>query len=481
MTAEAQSGERPPSLGRPVGPFRHVADFAPGAVLLLHAVLLQQLSEGLSRGSLDEAFARQSLVASSVLAGLVYLSGTWVSTRREAPSTVLSWAVLCACLSRAIVMAAPPMLETDYQRYLWDGAVTASGVNPYRHTPSQVLLGGDLGADAEVLGSLSIRSGRVLGAINHPHLTTIYPPLAQAFFAVAAKLDEFGVDALRAVYLVSDALAALILAAWLRTLRLPASRLLWYVANPLVLREVYSAAHMDVLVLPFVVAAAWAGARSRPLLAGSLAVAATAVKVWPALLLPLWLPAMRARGARRLLAAGAWLSALALALWWPVLSGPANRANGFLSYGESWQNNDGLFRSGIWLCERVLESLALPPWHSHVVLRALVSLLLAALVLRVVRRLPEGAGPTARDLSCLVSALFLLSPTQFPWYWVWCLPFLAASPNLPLLAYTALLPLYELQDRWPWVVWVEHLPVWIGLALLAIRSRAGALARPTAP
>ena len=43
----------------------------------------------------------------------------------------------------------------------------------------------------------------------------------------------------------------------------------------------------------------------------------------------------------------------------------------------------------------------------------------------------------------IVAALFLLSPTQFPWYYLWLLPLLALRPIWPLLLYTALLHGYR--------------------------------------
>lgn len=39
----------------------------------------------------------------------------------------------------------------------------------------------------------------------------------------------------------------------------------------------------------------------------------------------------------------------------------------------------------------------------------------------------------------MVVALFVLSPTQFPWNYLWLLPSLALNPNAPLVLYTALL------------------------------------------
>jgi len=69
----------------------------------------------------------------------------------------------------------------------------------------------------------------------------------------------------------------------------------------------------------------------------------------------------------------------------------------------------------------------------------------------------------------IVGAAFLLSPTQFPWYWLWCLPLLTLGPSLPLLLYTALLPLYYVQSLTPLVYWIEHLPVWGLLAWQFVR------------
>ena len=41
----------------------------------------------------------------------------------------------CGLAARAILFASEPVLEDDYQRYLWDGAVTAQGLNPMRSRP----------------------------------------------------------------------------------------------------------------------------------------------------------------------------------------------------------------------------------------------------------------------------------------------------------------------------------------------------------
>jgi hypothetical protein len=74
-------------------------------------------------------------------------------------------------------------------------------------------------------------------------------------------------------------------------------------------------------------------------------------------------------------------------------------------------------------------------------------------------------------LLLLIAALFLLSPTQFPWYATWMVPLLAISPRKPLLFLPLLLPLYYLwydfdargkSDLFHYgIVWLEFVPVWI--------------------
>ena len=69
--------------------------------------------------------------------------------------------------------------------------------------------------------------------------------------------------------------------------------------------------------------------------------------------------------------------------------------------------------------------------------------------------------------------LFVLSPTQFPWYYLWILPFLAVHPHPALIVYAALLPLYYLRPLMAFqgftnifdngIVWIQHGPVLIWL------------------
>ena len=81
-----------------------------------------------------------------------------------------------AVAMRAITFAAPPLLSTDIYRYVWDGRVQLAGINPYRYLP-----------DAPQLAFL--RDDAVFPHINRAdYAPTIYPPAAEALFALAAAI-----------------------------------------------------------------------------------------------------------------------------------------------------------------------------------------------------------------------------------------------------------------------------------------------------
>lgn len=65
-------------------------------------------------------------------------------------------------------LGSPPVFENDQYRYLWEGKVVASGNNPYIEAPSSDNL--------DHINFLERKN------IAHNKLTTIYPPLAQAYF-----------------------------------------------------------------------------------------------------------------------------------------------------------------------------------------------------------------------------------------------------------------------------------------------------------
>lgn len=455
---------------------------AVGACLLAFVVAQAWLSRRTTSLLLDAEVAATWLVAISVAVGLIYVLGVRRITRSQLTGFGLGVVIIGGMAMRSILIASSPFLEDDFYRYLWDGAVTAHGIDPYRYAPIQVLWA-SVGAESVQVDLLPLaaEAGRVLERVNHPHLTTIYPPIAQVGFALAHALVPWSTVCWRVVLLIADGATLLILFRLLADLRLPLAAVAWYWWNPILLREIYGAAHMDALILPFLMAAVLMAKRERFNWSMLLLSLAGGVKLWPLVLAPLLLRPLLAFP-RRLLLAASILLVSSLAIWAPTFPAAYGSNSGFLAYAAQWRNNAGAFS----LLEALVRHL---PFSAHdgsggssaIVTRLIVVVALAAWIAFQVRR-PIQDG---RDMLCrcllVVAALFLLSPTQFPWYFVWLTPFLAITPNTAVLAYSALLPLYHLRAMHPGVLWVQHAPVWFlligGLALRLVRRKDPQLLR----
>ncbi len=419
------------------------------------------------------------LVGLLMTAGLVYLLVVWSVRSRELrdPTThrtaLLLWVVVVGTALRMSFLTSTPMLEDDYYRYLWDGAVIAHGVNPYSYAPSQALTGEGSDSTPPVLRQLAADSGLVARRVNHPDVRTIYPPVAQAAFALGHRLRPWSLVAWRLVVFGLDLVVLALLAVILKELRLPLIWVVIYWWNPLVIKELFNSAHMDVVAMPLVLAGVLLALREKSLWSAGILALAVGAKLWPAVLLPLVLRRLLRRPKELVTALGVF-GVVAGALLLPVYLAGLDRSSGFVRYGRGWEMNDALFMLILWGSRFILGRLHLGHLSAQFVTRVAVAAACALWIAWLVRRPTADGRELCRRCLLVVAAVFLLSPTQFPWYYVWVLPFLVLRPRLSLLLLTALLPLYYLRfylkargavDAFDYgVVWVEYAPVWCLLA-----------------
>jgi rSAM/selenodomain-associated transferase 2 len=136
--------------------------------------------------------------------------------------------------ARSAFLFFPP--NTDIYRYIWEGAVQNHGFNPYIVPPDDpnlaFLAQGDL-------------SG-IWKAINHKEFTAVYPPAAMLLFRLFAWISPTPLF-FKAAFLLFDMGVMAVLAALVRVRQLPAERLLFYAANPLVIVFISGEGHLDVL------------------------------------------------------------------------------------------------------------------------------------------------------------------------------------------------------------------------------------------
>lgn len=150
--------------------------FVLSANMLLSLLVYVQLCYGTSRGD----FGQLCILMGVLLA--LYLHVCWYIVRGRIRGrtywALFSWAVLF----RFALVFAIPVLTDDFYRFVWDGRLLIGGVSPFAYTPSQ-LVGG--------VSGLVLPNGIGLPlyeCLNSPDYYTVYPPLCQGIFALAAWL-----------------------------------------------------------------------------------------------------------------------------------------------------------------------------------------------------------------------------------------------------------------------------------------------------
>ena len=448
--------------------------FATGAALCGGVLWVRALSSRFEYGSPMLERPHLLLVAILMAMGVAYLVAAHALVQsRNLNLNVAIIIVLVGLFMRAAMAFSTPVQEDDFYRYLWDGALTANVHNPYGILPH------DLGED-ESLAALAMESGSVHARVNHGELGTIYPPTAQGAFALAHLLKPWSLAAWRTVLFGFDLATALLVLLALRQAALPLAWVGIYWWNPILVKETFNSLHMDIVVLPCALLAMLCASASRPGRAVFALVLAIGAKVWPVILAPLMFRAIRTTP-RHWMVAGIIALLLTIAMVIPVLDTLSlGEHSGFRAYGEHWEMNDALFMIFAKSSEFTTNLLNFEESVARIVARVVAFLLLLAWTLHWSRSPVADSRDLAGRIVLVMAALFMLSPTQYPWYYVWIVPFLALSPRPSMLVLSAMLPMYYLKFYFDardnvhlfhnGLVWLEYAPVF-ALAVWETRTR----------
>ncbi len=307
--------------------------------------------------------------------------------------------VVTAAAMRLAVLPRMPELSDDLWRYVWDGRVVRAGIDPYAFAPSSPALG-------------ALRDAEVHPRINHPDLRTIYPPFAEAGFAVAERVRP-GWLGMKGWIALHDVALVWVLALLCRRRFGSALPAIAYAWNPLVVIEYAGTGHHDpTALLPLALAVLWN--ETRPKWSAACFAAAVLGKLLPLAALPLlW---RRWTAGARVLAVVATAAGLA---WF--LRAAGGEASGLEAYARTWRNNALAFEG----VERML---------GEPVARVLA---IAAPLLVAVVAAVRGAE-LVRAVRAAFRTLLLLGPVLHPWYLGWALAWEGVAPSLPWLLLSAL-------------------------------------------
>jgi hypothetical protein len=410
-------------------PYRYGTQFAPGhwGALLVFAItagVAVALSVRIAQSGplLTVRWRLLTELALWVLAWVVAVAAAFRLRRR----TALPLIVLVAVALRVAAISGPPTTTDDFYRYSWDGRVQAAGINPYEYTPSSpslLQLREPWLWPEERPCPLASRPDACT-RINRPSVHTIYPPLAEGWFAAIYRLTGIGArwKPWQVAGLLTDVAVVALLTTALRRRGRDPRWVALYALCPAPVLEIVNNGHVDGLAIALAVAAfVVVGSPRQPvsrreILAGALIGAAALVKLFPALFI-LALVAAATDRRRALVRIGGVAGAVAVAGYLPHILQVGTKVVGFLPGYLREEQYDG---AGRYL---VAGGLGVPG-----ALAALVSG--GALVTAAVwvwKRRPAAPTGAAVILGVLLLAA---SPVQ-PWYAVTLLAFatLAVDPK----------------------------------------------------
>lgn len=233
---------------------------------------------------------------------------------------------------RALLLFSMPNLSDDYARFLWDGRLTVSGYHPFLYIPRYFI-------DNHI--ALPGITPELFHRLNSPDYYTVYPPVCQAVFAVAAWIapqNDWLAVVLLKVFLFACELGTIALL-WKAKDRAPRAAVL-YALNPLAILEVVGNCHFEGAMIFFLLAGMTAmreGKVARPAVYWALA---TASKMLPIMFLPL---AWRWLGWRKGLIFNVVFGVSMLVLFAPLLAVWSNIAQSLDLYFREFQFNASIY------------------------------------------------------------------------------------------------------------------------------------------
>ena len=335
---------------------------------------------------------------------------------RVSPRPALVLVVIAGLAMRLAALGGPPLTSDDLFRYSWDGRVQAAGIDPYAHAPDSAALAqlheGWLWPDAR--GCAEIDRAPGCTRLNRANVRTIYPPVAEAWFAAVYGVSGIGAHhkAWQVAGLLTDMGAIGLLLVALRRWNRDQRWVALYALSPAPVLEIVNNGHVDGLAIVLVLAALIAiapGTRQpavrRQYVFGALIGVAALVKVYPLLFLLTVVAVVPGASVQRLVAlirAGVTAAVLGAIAYAPHVLRVGAKVLGYL---PGYLREEHYRQGGRFL---IADALRVP----HPFAGALSALGFAVVVAWVLWRRPPAAAGAAALMGGLLLAV---SPVQ-PWY-----------------------------------------------------------------
>ena len=359
--------------------------------------------------------------------------------------------IAAAIVFRFILLSGIPVHENDIYRYLWDGKVSTSGINPYKYPPIQASIrpsDAELGtrSDSSVvergfkpvstgvdidyakLKSIRDENRKFYRRISFKDIPTVYPPLAQAIFALSTILAPGSILFMKILSVLFDAGVIFLLYMVLKNLKQNPLYVVVYAWNPLVLKEFANSGHFDSLAILSVTAAVYLIIKKKYLISSVCLGLGVLSKFYPIIFLPFYMLKKQYKSffiSLTVIAAGY----LPFFIWGHT--GAAAVFAGFGTYTQEWANNGFIYN----LIYSLTSNLGNNSYMFSKILCGVIFLIIWVFIYFNKQDLIE-------KMFWAVITMFLLSPVGDPWYFCWVIPFLCIYRRFSLILLSGLLILH---------------------------------------
>jgi alpha-1,6-mannosyltransferase len=336
-----------------------------------------------------------------LLFSIYALTVLWTRKKLSTGRAALCLVLLFAIAFRLTLLFSGPVFSYDMYRYVWDGKVSANGINPYLYPP-----------DAPQLSSLRDSNWEL---VNQKNVRTAYPPLMEMLFTFLYVLTKSAVD-YKLTFLLFDLATVGVIFRILATLGLDSRNLILYAWAPLPIVEISQTGHNDSVAIFLVLLSLLLLLQGRKYSSAAAMSMAVLAKIYPIFFAPILFRQWGKRGCAIFLI-------LLVAFHIPYVG--FNLLN-IYSGGLLYVINASYFNGSIFpLLLNLVRWGNVSSDPTLIVQLSTYAIYGIFMIWALSRSLREKrAGELVKLSFLLTGALLLLSRSLFPWYMSWILPFL---------------------------------------------------------
>lgn len=158
-------------------------------------------------------------------------------------TTHFKYLLIAGVLFRMLLLFSVPNLSDDVYRFVWDGRLAANGINPFSHLPIEIMQ----------MPTITGLTSELFSQLNSPNYYSIYPPVLQGIFWLAAKLAPVDVSdtivVMKCMIIIVEFCICFLLVRLLQACSLPKHLSLLYFLNPLIIIELTGNAHFEGIMI----------------------------------------------------------------------------------------------------------------------------------------------------------------------------------------------------------------------------------------